>query len=89
MNKEVDYKSIVSDLNEMIDKSKLTDRFSFNYQTTGWYDRICFELEVIWCSSMDQIDDKNDCDWTTETLLQHCIIEFKKYRELLNTIKIK
>lgn len=89
MNKEVDYKSIISDLNELLDRSKLSNRFSFNYETTGWYDRICFGLEVLWCSSIDSMDDENDCDWTTETLLQHCIMEFKRYRTLLNTIEIK
>ena len=88
MYKEVDYKSIVSNLNEFLDNVGLQDRFTFNYETCGWMNRICFEHEVMWSDDIDPTNDEVDCDWTTETLLEHCKEQFRQYVKLLNTIKI-
>ena len=89
MSKEIDYKSIISDLNEFLDKKALQDRFSFNYDTNGYMNRILFEYEVLWSDDIDPINVLLEEDWTTETLLQHCKDEFKRYRTLLNTIQLK
>lgn len=89
MYKEVDYKSIISDLNEFLTEKHWDEGWTFNRVYSDYADYINFNDENLWCSEIESSDNKNDCDWTTETLLQHCIIEFKKYRELLNTIEIK
>lgn len=86
MYKEVDYKSIVSDLNELITEAHWNYGWTFSLTDAQSYLAIDFNDVRLWDTENYSSGDE---DWTTETLLQHCIMEFKKYRELLNTIKIK
>ena len=88
MYKEIDYKSIVSDLNEFLIEKHWNEGWTFSRIHTDFIDYIEFKDTILWCSENESSDHKNDCDWTTETLLEHCKEQFRQYRKLLNTIKI-
>lgn len=89
MNKEVDYKQIVSDLNEVLIGKHWNEGWTFSREHTEYMDYIKFNAEFLWDSENESYDHKNDCDWTTKTLLEHCKEQFKQYIKLLNTIEIK
>lgn len=72
-------------LNAMLIKKGSPDEVTFNYTTNGYVEMITLSLfgeEIhIWDSENSYIDDN-------ETLMGHCISQFKEFRKNLKKIKL-